>query len=416
MIFHLPQTTVQKLKSSYFPIVYTIFFLGFFIFPSTKFHNNFFYLTTAFPFAGMIIFRKTPLKKILLNRIFIIAALFSIYMGITLFWSRQSDFWDIFQYGRHVVYILLFLCISMHLLHENPEFLNRLLSIYCFTAALVSVFYPIYFYLNNPFPKTRLIGYGMLYNPIAASSLFGIALIGCLYFLHQQKSNKTRLIYLAMISAFFFYILLAQARGPFLALLISLMAWPVICLLTGKSQIKISRNTSIILLGLLAAGASLFLLFPEFYKYFFTKRGFSYRFEIWGLFFEKIISAPWIGHGWNMDTRTLMSDGTRFLHPHSVYVATLSYGGIIGLALLFSLIGYSIFQAIKIKETHHRFLVVCMLIFGTICIATDGSTLLQHPKPFWIFFWFPIALCAVLGLKTESKAAESEHRTFGRKD
>jgi hypothetical protein len=75
-------------------------------------------------------------------------------------------------------------------------------------------------------------------------------------------------------------------------------------------------------------------------------------------------------------------------------MTTLFYGGIVGLLLLLVLIGSAIWQGLTRTGNLQKFLLTCMLIFGALCIVTDGHTLIRHPKPVWIFFWFPIALVA----------------------
>ena len=122
------------------------------------------------------------------------------------------------------------------------------------------------------------------------------------------------------------------------------------------------------------------------------------RMEIWEQGLSQAKNKPYFGHGLNADTRIILSGiktkNKIMLHHHSVYMTTLFYGGIVGLSLLIALVGSAIRQGWTRTVRRERFLLTCMILFGALCIATDGNTLLRHPKPVWVFFWFPIALVA----------------------
>jgi O-antigen ligase len=117
--------------------------------------------------------------------------------------------------------------------------------------------------------------------------------------------------------------------------------------------------------------------------------------EVWRQAISQAKDAPCFGHGLNADTRIILPKirKARF-HHHSVYLETLFYGGIVGLLLLMMLVGSAIWQALTRTGELQKFLLTCMLVFGFLCVVTDGSTLIRPPKPFWFFFWFPIALVA----------------------
>jgi O-antigen ligase len=239
-------------------------------------------------------------------------------------------------------------------------------------------------------------GYAILSNPIEASSIYGIVFIACMYLLEQQRRVKMQLLYWGILLALFSYILLAQSRGPLLALAATIFAWQILDWLLCKGGKDNHRNRLLVLFFLIcAASVASFMVYPEFFKSFFLRE--SYRLETWGKIFVKVRDAPSFGHGLNADTadtRTIMSDGFVMLHPHSVYLGTLYYGGIVGLLLLVALLSLAIFQGVTRVGKPNSLLLTCMVMFGALCMVTDGKTLIQHPKPFWVFFWFPIALVA----------------------
>jgi O-antigen ligase len=260
----------------------------------------------------------------------------------------------------------------------------------------MAVGYIMFFYSEHPFPSSPMRRYDLLYNPIEASSIYGIVFIACVYLLEQQRTVKMQLLYWGMLPALFSYMLLVQSRGPLLALPVTIFAWQILGWLLYKGGKDNHGNKLLVLLLLIcAASVASFMVYPEFFKSFFLRE--SYRLEIWGKILVKVRDAPCFGHGLNADTadtRTIMSDGSVMLHPHSVYLTTLYYGGIVGLLLLVALLSLAIWQGVTRVGKPQSFLLTCMVMFGALCMVTDGKTIIQHPKPFWIFFWFPIALVA----------------------
>jgi hypothetical protein len=46
-------------------------------------------------------------------------------------------------------------------------------------------------------------------------------------------------------------------------------------------------------------------------------------------------------------------------------------------------------------------------------MVTDGNTLINHPRPFWIFFWFPIAVAAAFELPENPLSDKKSGATQG---
>ena len=402
-----------ELKHHLLAISYTVFFIGFFFFPSTKSHCNFFYVAIALPFLIFIFMKKVDLRSLFSSKIFLLSAIFLIYMFFTLFWANNFRFSDISKYGRRVLYVLIFLGVTMHLVQTYPHFIQRLLMVLCWTAAIFAVGYLVFYYSQHPFPHSRLFGFGQLSNPIMASSVYGIASIACLYLLQQQHAVKTKLLYLGMSVFFFLYMLLTQSRGPLLAWGITIFGWTILesgSHKTGKGSYH--NKLWVVLVLILASALVLFMLYPDFLKSRIL-RAETYRLKVWKQSLLQAEEAIYFGHGLDADTRVMVSgeEGKNKLwihHHHSVYLTTLFYGGIIGLLLLIALVGAAIWQGLTRRGKPQKFPVTCMLVFGALCIVTDGYTLIDHPKPVWIFFWFPIALVAASELPGHSLNGEKQ--------
>jgi O-antigen ligase len=397
---------LNAVKRFYLPGAYCLLFIGFFLFPTTKFHSRFYYLAMAAPFFVMILLKKIDMRPILHNRAFQLSALFLGYLVLSVAWSETARLSDGLTYFRRFLYILLFMGLSIHLMHREASFINVFLLFFITAAALSAVVYIVDFCIRYSLFQARLVGNGTLRNPIRASSIYGIAVFSAVYLYEVYKHRPLKWLIAASLIPSCLFILVSQSRGPMLALVLSLGGnW----MLQKKTGIRMIDKKILSLIGMLAGlGIVFFLARPDIFRAFFLERGFAYRFEIWGKIISKMQSAFLFGQGLTSDTKTVMADGTLFVHPHSVYVTTFYYGGIIGLSLLLGLIGWTLRTAIASARSPLGALCSGCLMFGALCIATDGNVLIQHPKPFWVFFWFPVSLAAYL------ESAARHEKSFAR--
>jgi O-antigen ligase len=115
---------------------------------------------------------------------------------------------------------------------------------------------------------------------------------------------------------------------------------------------------------------------------------------MWRQLFAQISNVPWFGHGLNAEIRLVMSNGFVFIHPHSVYMGTLFYGGIIGLLLLLATLISALWQSFSPFGQGQNLALFSMILYGALAIVSNGNMLIHHPKPFWLFLWFPVSLVA----------------------
>jgi O-antigen ligase len=385
---------VKYLRQYFLPASYTIFILGFFFFPSSKFLSNFYYLAVAFPFLILILMKKVDFRPFFSSRTFLLITIYLFYMFCTLFWADSLGLADLSKYGRRVLYILIFIGVTIHLTQSYSTFIQRLLVLLCFTGSTVAVATIVLYYRQHPFPGTRLFGYGLLHNPFKASSLYGIIVIACIYFILQQRTVKMQLIYVGLLVTSLSYMLLAQSRGPLLAFVVSMLAWHVSAwLLQGERHLNHRNKLFVVLVLISVVISALFIFDPEYFNLsFLTRISSRHRLEMWEQLLVRIKDAPWFGHGLSATARTITSDGFVYVHPHSVYVGTLLYGGIVGLSFLVAVVLSALWQGFKRLGTTINLTSATMVFYGALCIGPNGNMLIHHVKPFWLFFWFPIAL------------------------
>jgi len=389
----LKEMNVKQLRQYFLPASYTVFILGFFFFPSSKFLSNFFYLAVAFPFVILIFMKKVDLRPLFSSRTFLLITIYLVYMFCTLFWADSFGVSDLSKYGRRVLYIFIFLSVTIHLTQLYPTFLEKLLALLCWTAAAVAIARIVSYYGQHPFPGTRLLGSGLFNLAFRASSQYGIVAIACTYLVLHQRAVKIKLLYVGPLLASFSYMLLAQSRSTLLSLVVVMIALQLSMWLLHEKDRRNYRNQLLIVMVLIFAASAVFLrVYPEYFKLAFLRKiSYQVRLDMWGHLLVRIKNAPWFGHGLIADPRTEVI-GVVWLHPHSVYVATLLYGGIVGLLLLIAVVISGLWQGFGRGRQSINLVAACMVLYGALCIVPNGNMLIHHPKPFWLFFWFPLAL------------------------
>ena len=93
------KTNLEHLVEHTLPISYTIFLMGFFLFPSSKFLSNFYYLFVAFPFFLLLVLKKINPKVFFTSTTILLVGLYFFYMFCTLFWAETFGISDLM--GNH---------------------------------------------------------------------------------------------------------------------------------------------------------------------------------------------------------------------------------------------------------------------------------------------------------------------------
>ncbi|MDA7832875.1 hypothetical protein N9A64_01360 [Pseudomonadales bacterium] len=94
-----------------------------------------------------------------------------------------------------------------------------------------------------------------------------------------------------------------------------------------------------------------------------------------------------------------------FSHPHSLFVSTLVYGGIIGLFLLFTLLIWT--TNILVSEMHQRQAQLALFILGYAIplLLFDGDRLIDKIDIIWLLLWFPVGIALSIKPQTHGRDA-----------
>ena len=130
------------------------------------------------------------------------------------------------------------------------------------------------------------------------------------------------------------------------------------------------------------------------------KRSTSFRPEIWQATITQWLNGNLMLGAGIQTAFDLYIAPNKFMHPHSLYLSTLYYGGILGLGLLLMSIGRLFWVLLHKADLDVKTYALPLLVFGLVTLLFDGNRLVAKVDFLWLCFWLPVALT----LLAESRA------------
>ena len=269
-------------------------------------------------------------------------------------------------------------------------------------SALVSSLLSIGFYLlldYQPLDERRLYALGRLNNPVISAFSYGSALCLCLTAISRGTEIGLRLLLALTAVTLILSILLTGTRGAWIGLFAAIMCIATFREWSNRGQLLVSLSVLVTLPVLLVAVLYYFDLADAIFK-----RSFSFRPEIWSATITEWRSSnPLFGAGINSRIDLSIPPNT-FMHPHSIYLSTLYYGGMIGLSSLIFLFGFVLKKLIQTAEQPSSQYAFPLFVFGSTVLLFDGNRIIEKIDFLWLCIWLPIGLTLV------SVASASEQR------
>lgn len=298
----------------------------------------------------------------------------------------------------HIGYALLILCFVYGLVYSclTMEWFSDVFLSTLVIAAAVSAVYSTYFFFSldyQPLPEKRLYALGGLNNPVVSAISYGAALSLCMSFFFMTKERGIKILTLLLGIILITAISLSGSRGVW----IGLLATGTATILSLPSRFD-RRRLMLILLCLIPV--ILIVAYLSGYAELMLKRSMSFRPEIWQATFSQWLNGNMMfGSGLQAEFDLYIAPN-RFMHPHSLYLSTLYYGGIIGLGLLLVFIGRLFWVIVYKADPQVRIYAFPLLAFGLTTLLFDGNRLIEKVDFLWLCFWLPVALT----LLAESRA------------
>jgi len=322
-----------------------------------------------------------------------LAALFLGYMTLSVLWSSNNE--PVVKTLTEALLVLTF-CLAIPASIERFHWFLNALVVLVILSAVVNSGYSIYLHYAlpdyQPLPEPRLYALGRLSNPVIGALSYGFATVLAAYMFLNETRRLARAGYLAATLLFLFAIVLTGSRGAYLALAAA-MSVGVLLQYPGNRKLQVTGVAGTLLA--LSAGAY-FFLGPEAL----FSRALSFRPEIWSEFISRTITSNiWVGMGMTTDSELQLPE-LLIQHPHSAFIATFYYGGLIGLALYLGLVLRAIQSLGGMGQHNVRLLGSMLLAFGLTATALDGNELISKVNYLWFLVWLPVGL-AMIGAKRE---------------
>jgi O-antigen ligase len=330
------------------------------------------------PFCGLRLWRDRSLDWC--SSYAAVALLLIVWSSMTLLWGQNPGGNRIWHFLLGSACTLVFLIAALIVLGEDQRSTRALGSIMICCGA-VNAAISIALFVGPDMLDRRLQGWGETRQAILGASIIGNCLVFTLSRLLSERRQRWLLIVVAVL--LFGFIVLTGSRGP----LIAVVAASVV-LVVGRPWRWLLRAA--LLLGLVAA--AIYLLAPGTTHHLASdlgQRGMSYRPEIWRYTLARIAERPWFG--WGLAAYLGLE---KFPFPHSLYLSSLFYSGIIGFALLMTLIGAITVGLLRKPDVAERRLLLALWVNALLSGLTDLGQVSNGPGPLWYIFWLP----AVLGM------------------
>ena len=234
----------------------------------------------------------------------------------------------------------------------------------------------------------RLIAFGGLDNPVMSGLSYGaVCILGFAHIVHRPLFERALVSIglLIILTA----LLLTETRSALLGLIFSATA----LIIVYKERLPLQQFyvlTKSLVIILLAA----LLAYYAGYLDALLERSTSLRPELWeSVYVHLSLSEQITGMGISTDA-SIYYDGLLYQHPHSIYLSTAYYGGVIGLVALLAMFGYSLFRMTKLDRSIMIY-AIPLFIYGLICLTVDGNRIIRKIDFIWLMIWLPISLSMI---------------------
>lgn len=354
---------------------YGIFLVGLFYNPNQVDHYKVYYIAVLLPTLFVL---SRAYGNVHLSPLFWLCIAYICYTLLSSFWSMDFSWVGFLRHCFYSILVVSFI-FATAVVREYSEIQFVILKkILVIAAALAAVFSILLWYVieGHPFPDSRLIGMGRMLNENLTGMAYGlVAIIGAHLFIQETRRQAAILWGISFI-LLASLVLLTQSRSAIGAMLIAVLI------------LTFNRGGLVLLFLVSLAGIALYLndtLLAHLLS------GVQSRLYIWQSVIDLIKDKPWFGYGVLSDSTVSTPIGD-FVHAHSIYLATLRDGGVVGGVIFFSMLAVAIRTALRIAARSSHRLLLSLLVFGMLSMVADIDRLIIRPTEIWLIFWFPLAL------------------------
>lgn len=268
--------------------------------------------------------------------------------------------------------------------HGRKAWLIIILGVSLLCAASIGVF------LADPSTTllNRMIGLLEINHVILGSYYVAFFLLASAIVAVERRCYS--LLSLTILLALF--ILFAQSRGAYGALVIAFAAYFLLFIKKNRLTVFVATVFSLIV-------ATLAVIYFEAI----IRSGLSYRPEIIESSFKMALEKPWFGHGLDADYWVYTTNHPEgFWHAHNLPAHLAIELGILGLVLFGSLWCYALWFCYRNRNLLLARLAFVWLVFSSVAFQTDAASFIAQPRLEWMVCWLPLCLTAAVAAKKQT--------------
>lgn len=314
------------------------------------------------------------------------------WFGVSIAWSVGADTERLMKYAFSWLVTSVFVTLGVTFFCvASGRWQDRLFALLPWVAILNALI-SISLWIHHGMPN-RLTGWAETRHSILGANVMIFAGVVALSRATTALPRKERLVALAALVCVTAFVLLSGSRG---ATLTWLACIGVFGLLRGWARVILTTGV----LGAVAVGAAVLLLWNvpvadlpaplggvvEMVRSNVNRP--SYRLEIWQMTLSEWAKAPVFG--WGAAAQAAVAEAYQF--PHSLYLSTLYYTGVIGAMLLMALLGHLALRALRAADPQERAFLAALLTLPVLAGLTDLSGLIDGPGELWYILWLPAVI------------------------
>ena len=241
----------------------------------------------------------------------------------------------------------------------------------------------------------RLNGLGQWGAHVIAGLVFGVCLLYSLKLFRENLSARWRSVCVISGVILVVAIALTFSRNAWVSVMAGLAVFAAVSWTTNRRQLSVV----LIAFAAMAIGMLSLLYFSDSGRNFLLPRGDSFRPLIWSAILERVWSeGPIIGLG-ILTPDDVVNGPDVHPHPHSMYLAVLYQGGVVGLGLFLGLIAVVVRTLLAHLEMPEARVALGVLTIGLLSYLLDGHELVDRIGETWFLFWLPVAISFSLRLR-----------------
>ena len=325
------------------------------------------------------------------NELFILVVALLLYLSLSVFWSEP---WTLRDFASMLVRTLLVssFIIALALVQLRGQvqlWLRRVMVLVGGGAVTVAVAN----YLIWPPVGGRLNGLGQLDTHVVAALVYGFVSILALQVCLRETALLWRIPAGATILIATYAIYASDSRNAMLSYALGCC----VLLLAEKIRERDLFRSGVIMVGMIAAIALVFLFSNETTRALLLPRGTSFRPEIWDLAITRIFDGhAWFGLGISTDNNFVLPEDVIILHPHNLYLSVLYQGGFVALGIFMLVLWRTLHELRLAYEEADAKLALGILGLALPAYMLDGHELLDKIGSIWFLVWLPVAIAVGL--------------------